>query len=173
MRSQNEKWLSKTEWEALQLKMPIVCVDVLPFRYVADGRIEVGLIYRETPHQGLRWCLIGGRLLYNESLHAGIIRQIMHSLGPKVRCALLANTQPMCVAEYYPRKICGKLFDPRKHAIGITFMVRIDGSIQPQGEALDFSWFNLDRLQSSRRIGFGQKGLVLGCIQQLKNFEST
>jgi len=166
MRNEKDAWLPEGEWRALQQRIPVPCVDVLPVRK-RDGKIEMGLIYRATPHQGRRWCLIGGRLRRNESLRAAVIRQVREALGPEVQCVLAARIQPVLVVEYFSRRARGSLFDPRQHAIGLTFAAKVRGNIQPTGGAVDFRWFTLHQLPKSKCFGFGQKKVVLDCIRRL------
>ncbi|MEO7002122.1 MAG: DUF4916 domain-containing protein, partial [Ktedonobacterales bacterium] len=73
----NPNWLELTEWERIQKCVPIICVDILPVRFARQRQqrpLALGLIRRDTPHQGQRWCLIGGRVLYGESLGDAIER---------------------------------------------------------------------------------------------------
>src|SRR5258708_4629581 len=107
-------WLSDQEWHAAQQKLPICCVDVLLTKKARSGISAVGLIYRHTPHQGRRWCLIGGRLLLNESLKAGIARQVRETLGARTQCALDSALQPLLVTEYFSVRRQRSLFDPRQ-----------------------------------------------------------
>jgi ADP-ribose pyrophosphatase YjhB (NUDIX family) len=150
-----ENWLSDEDWLAHRLRIPIACVDV-------------GLIFRETPHQGRRWCLIGGRLRLNEPIKLGISRQLSETLGAKVRFALEAEPHPLFIAEYFSVQQRDKLFDPRQHAIGMIFGVELDGDATPCGEALEFKWYYLDRLPDDREIGFGQERFLAKCIARLK-----
>lgn len=160
-------WLSDREWSSTQLRVPVACVDVLPLSTQTLGGTKVGLIYRETPHQGHRWCLIGGRLFRNESLRAAIVRQIHEVLGARARCVLNVPVQPVLIAEYFSRRLKGHLFDPRHDAVGLTFAVEIRGGIRPMGEALDFKWFDPEELPGSNLFGFGQRKVVLECIRRL------
>ncbi|MGH9548824.1 MAG: DUF4916 domain-containing protein [Terriglobales bacterium] len=161
------EWLSEENWRAVQQRVPIACVDVLPVRKGRGGMHEVGLIFRETPYEGQRWCLIGGRLLLNELFRAAIIRQIREALGSAVKCVLERSLQPLFVVEYLPRQRRGCLFDPRQHAIGLIFSARIIGTISPSGEALDFRWFDVRQLPKKTSFGFGQARVLAECIRRL------
>ena len=66
-------WLSEEDWKRVQHSMPIVCADVLPARRGRKG-LEIGLIRRETPHQGTRWVTVGGRILLNEPIRKALQR---------------------------------------------------------------------------------------------------
>jgi ADP-ribose pyrophosphatase YjhB (NUDIX family) len=162
-------WLSANEWKAIQKRVPISCVDVLLIRTPRKGRLEVGLILREGPYRGRRWCLVGGRFLLNESMREGIIRQIRETLGEKVRYRVARKPEPLLVAEYFSRKRANSLFDPRQHAIALTFSVETDGRIEAKGEALDFRWFDVRSLLPSTSFGFGQKKVVEECIRRLEH----
>lgn len=159
--------LSKRNWQAIQRRVPVSTVDVLLIRKGTSGNSEVGLIWRDTPHQGHRWCLIGGRLLLNEPFRKAIVREIRGALGKGIRCTLHVPVQPIFVAEYFSQQRKGSLFDPRQHAVGLTFSAEIQGHVQTRGEALDFRWFDVDRLPGTASIGFGQKKLIVECIRRI------
>jgi len=159
----SRNWIPDDLFKTISGMLPIPCVDVMPVKRAKAGT-QVGLIYRETPHQGRRWCLIGGRLRLNETLREAVRREIRSALGAGVR---LDGTfgQPFAVEYFSVRK--GKaLFDPRKHAISWTFPVEIRGKIRPANEALDFRWFGFSDLRAEKSIGFGQKEMLLRWAQE-------
>jgi ADP-ribose pyrophosphatase YjhB (NUDIX family) len=164
----NEKgWLPDGEWKFIQDSVPIACVDVLPIRRRPAQSPEVGLIYRETPHQGRRWCLIGGRMLRNESFRTAAIREVRHALGAEVDCKLDDPLQPLFVAEYFSLLREGCLFDPRQHSVGLTFSAQLQGNIKPRGEALEFRWFSARQLSDGGGFGFGHETVAAECIRRL------
>jgi ADP-ribose pyrophosphatase YjhB (NUDIX family) len=169
MQKAGQKRLSEKEWRLVQRRVPIACVDVLPIKKGEAGNFKVGLIYRDTPHQGRRWSLIGGRLFRNEPLRSAVIRQIREVLGKQARCILVQRVQPLFVAEYFSQPIKALLFDPRKHAIGLTFAVQVRGTFKPGGEALKFRWFNRQQLPDSGIFAFGQRKVVSECIRRLED----
>jgi ADP-ribose pyrophosphatase YjhB (NUDIX family) len=166
----NPRWLDPEEWHQIQHLVPIACVDVLPLHLSDDDQEtiqRVGLIFRETPHQGRRWCLVGGRLCRNESFPEAISREIRDALGDQVQFTLEADIQPDYVAQYFPisKELGG--FDPRQHAVGLTFCVSIRGNVHAQGEALSFSWFHRSKLPAPEEFGFNQDRVVVGCLARL------
>ena len=167
-----DEWLSEREWRAVQLRVPVPCVDVLPYRRSETGEDEVGLIFRKTPKLGRRWCLVGGRLLINESFRAAIVRQVREALGSAVRCDLALPAMPIFVAEYFSRRRKGAPFDPRQHAIGLTFLVGLRGQVEAMGEAEDFRWFELKDLPKPALFGFGQHKVVEETIRRARLFKS-
>jgi ADP-ribose pyrophosphatase YjhB (NUDIX family) len=161
-------WLIDEHWKKIQRRVPVTCVDVLPITESVSGGIELGLIYRDTPHQGRRWCLIGGRLFRNEPFRRAVLRQVHDALGSGVRCVVNKAIQPLFVAEYFSQRLKGSLFDPRQHAVGLIFTVNIRGIISTSGETLDFRWFNSHELPIPRLFGFGQYRVVTECASRLK-----
>lgn len=158
-------WLEEDEWHKIQKCLPIVCVDVLPVRMDRGEIREFGLILRNTPHQGVRWCLIGGRLQYNETLNQAVAREIIEALGDKVIHKLVGGIESVKVVQYMPEIGIGEYFDPRQHAIGLTYAAEISGNFAPQGEALDFKWFSIYQISEMDGIGFGQKQLIVDYLQ--------
>jgi ADP-ribose pyrophosphatase YjhB (NUDIX family) len=164
-------WLSSSDWKLVQSAVPVVCVDVLPVRIspARRGKLEaVGLILRDTPQEKLKWCLIGGRLLYRESLYKGIRRQIEQSLGRRVRSSLRLAQQPLYVAQYSPTGRKPFSLDSRQHSVGLTYVVEFKGEPVLAGEARLFQWFALDELPRRRQFGFGQDKIVRACIRLLR-----
>lgn len=155
-------WLSPETWRMVQQAVPIVCIDLLPIRRAQPaGQItHIGLIFRDTPHQGLRWCLVGGRLRLHETILQAVRRQMHETLGDDVRASLAANTPPIMVAEYMVHPRASAMHDPRQHSIGITYLVELCGTPAPQGEALQFRWFELDHLPPADAFGFNQDQIV-------------
>jgi ADP-ribose pyrophosphatase YjhB (NUDIX family) len=167
----NARLLDPEKWRQIQELVPIACVDILPLQLSKGdhGIVQaVGLILRETPHQGRRWCLVGGRLCRNESFTEAINREIRDALGIEVQFTVKEDIQPDYEAEYFtlPKERGG--FDPRQHAVGLTFCVPIQGNILPQGEALSFSWFNCHQLPAPEEFGFNQDRVVTACLARLR-----
>ncbi len=163
-------WLDSDRWHEIQESVPVACVDVLPLQFEAKGKgsnTAVGLIFRETPHQGRRWCLVGGRIFRNESLTEAVSDQLRDALGEEIQFELEQEIQPHYVAQYFdiPRAIGG--FDPRQHAIGLTYCVQVKGAIHARGEALSFAWFHPRRLPAPEEFGFDQDRVVAACLARL------
>jgi hypothetical protein len=166
----DQRWIPETDWAKIQRQIPIACVDVLPVRPSdASGATvrEVGLIHRSTPDAGERWCLIGGRVLYEEALADALVRQVHVTLGDEVHARSLTGDHPLYVAQYAPTPRPGFERDPRQHAIGLTYAAIIEGAVHPLGEALDFRWFSVDGLRSVE-FGFGQGSVVRACLDRLR-----
>lgn len=168
-------WVEDEEWNRIQQLVPIVCVDILPVELSASGAISrIGLIQRHTPHEGDRWCTVGGRLLYGESLGQGIGRQLEDTLGNSVRVKGALDVQPLYVAQYSPSLAAAAGFDavdPRKHAVAMTYLLELEGLITPQNEALDFRWFTVAELREKQDVGFGQKKVIEVCLERFGRAE--
>lgn len=158
-------WIPDAEWSRVQALVPIACADVLPMRRTHGG-LEVGLILRDTPY-GKGWCLVGGRILRNESIRDAILRQLTSTLGEDVQCTLDQHPQPDFIAEYFTEPRDGELHDPRQHALGLTFGLDLAGPITAQGEAIEFRWFPFAELPPPHDFGFGQRAVVEAIIQRL------
>lgn len=164
-------WLDAEKWHQIQQLVPIACIDILPLQLSNGDRgsvRRVGLILRDTPHQGQRWCLVGGRLCRNESLQEAVAREIRDTLGGHAQFSLKEDIQPDYVAQYFTKCRERRGFDPRQHAVGLTFCVPIQGNIFPKGEALSFSWFDASQLPSPGEFGFNQDRIVVACLARLR-----
>lgn len=168
-------WLSRADWRFIQSSIPVTCVDVLPVRFSSGPRHvlrEVGLILRETPH-GRKWCLIGGRVMYRESLCAAVRRQMTEALGHQIRPRIMPDQQPLYVAQYSASGRSPFAFDPRQHSVSLTYAVEMEGLPIPGGEAIQFEWFEIDNIPPVRKIGFRQTTVVKACLRLLRRCSNT
>lgn len=166
----SKQWLPTEVWAQVQRSVPIVCVDVLAIQMDPETRTlsHAGLIWRNVMEGKQGWCLIGGRLLRDESVADAITRQMRDTLGAAVSFTLPEDPQPVYVGQYFTsQKPIGGI-DPRQHAIGLTFAIEISGEIRPQGEALDFRWFEPDKLPAAHEFGFGQDRIVESVLERLR-----
>jgi ADP-ribose pyrophosphatase YjhB (NUDIX family) len=161
-----DNWLPEELWRTVQATVPIVCIDVLAVRTTgADS--EFGLILRDVPFAAPAWCLIGGRLERDESFETAIARQVSETLGAGMHACEEIPPQPSKVVVYEARRESDGPHDPRKHAVALTWSVRVTGEPslydvhgKPRGEALDFRWFERSQLPDVA-YGFGQRSVVL------------
>lgn len=156
-------WLSDQEWKRVQENIPIVVVDIVLLS--ADEPPRVGLIQRNTPHQGVRWNLVGGRIRYGESIAEALIREASENLGRAFRIVLGDVSTPQYVAQYAPDQRQGFLPDPRKHAVALTYALPATGPIEPTREALGFEWFRMNELPAREDWGFQQDRAAEACLR--------
>jgi ADP-ribose pyrophosphatase YjhB (NUDIX family) len=137
--------------------VPILCVDFVPVRR-RNARTEVGLILRDSPF-GRVWCHLGGRVQHGETLADAIRRHAFDTLD--VEIDLGPDPQPVWVYQWFPDElrpqtglVAGR--DPRKHAIGLSFVIDLAGKQpEPRDEALDFAYFAPTKLPSPLWPGCG------------------
>lgn len=139
--------------------VPIACVDVLPQRRV-DGDWEFGLILRENENGGRAWNLVGGRILRNETVADAVSRHLVETLGTHVATTRTDFAEPDAVGEYLTRPDTRLSYDPRKHAIALTYLVEIRGDPQAMGEAFEFRWFRREELPTAAEVGFRQRPVI-------------
>ncbi|WP_377641827.1 DUF4916 domain-containing protein [Oryzobacter terrae] len=154
-------WLDDDDWNRVERSIPVACVDVLPVRFGGAGVVEVGLIRRATPHQGQRWCLVGGRVRRGESLAQSAVRELTTALDlPRPVDVTAFEGQAPLIAQYLPDAVAPGLHDPRKHAIAMTFTAEVPTVLGVRGdEATSFRWFAPEELDASV-VGFGQQVLL-------------
>jgi ADP-ribose pyrophosphatase YjhB (NUDIX family) len=132
----------------IEHSIPISCVDFVAVRREKRGT-EVGLILRESPF-GQVWCHLGGRIQHGETVGDAIRRHARETLG--VEIDLGPDPQPVWVYQWLPDELRPQTslvtgHDPRKHAIGLSFVVDLTGEeLHPQDEALDFAYFPIGAL---------------------------
>lgn len=157
-------WLSAEAYREARERLPIACVDLLPWREDADGR-KIGLITRAGERGQEALSLIGGRVLRNETLAAALVRHVRETLGPDVSYERLDMGRPLLVVEYFPD--AGEFVDPSKHAIAMTYAARVHGDPRPGGEAQRFGWFDAAAPPPVERFGFGHGSVVRRLLDEL------
>ena len=159
-----DQWMPDEDYEFIRARVPILCVDVL--LSPNDDPRQVALIRRAAP-DGDAWCLIGGRVLRNERLVAAVERHVAATLGTGVHVDR-STLEFGAVIEYFTERGPDGLYDPRKHAVAITYAASCEcaGEPEPLGEAFEFAWFEIDRL-SEVSFGFGQGDAVARVLKNL------
>ncbi len=122
--------------------VPLLCVDFVPVRATQRGQ-EVGLILRDSPF-GAVWCHLGGRVLRGETLVSALRRHASETLDVDINVEV--NAQPGHVYEWFPTELApgdgtehGE--DPRKHSVGLSYVVGLIGEPSPRNEATAFDYF--------------------------------
>jgi ADP-ribose pyrophosphatase YjhB (NUDIX family) len=154
--------LPADEFEWILERMPLTCVDLLPFRRLEGAGTEVLLIRRDQRGQRVGWALIGGRVRIDESIAAAAERHARSSLGASVRVLGREWSIPDRVAEYRRGGAPdgNETFDPDRHSIALNYCVEISGQITAGDEALEARWFAHDGLPPSTDVVFGQHTLI-------------
>lgn len=168
-------WLDEAVWAEIQAAIPIVCVDMIAVRGVGTGTPLVGLIKRTMPPDDQQvWCLMGGRLGHGETIRTGLLRHLTATLTG-VTMALPIDPQPSYVMQWFPDRTAAERdgmpygFDPRRHSVGLCFVVELDGTpeVVPGGEGLSFSWLNLSDLPAEEaHMWPGTMSAIAGGLRQ-------
>lgn len=135
-------------YETVEKSVPIACVDFVPVRESPGGRREIGLILRDSPY-GRVWCHLGGRIFHGETIAQALQRHAIDTLT--VALDISDDPQPSWVYQWFPPELApsgdwAHGSDPRKHSIGLSFVVELDGEPIAQKEAVDFAFFAPDDL---------------------------
>lgn len=141
-------YLSADLYATVEQSVPFACVDFVPVRESQSGDREVGLILRDSPF-GQVWCHLGGRILRGETIAQALQRHAKDTLA--TRLDIPEDPQPAWVYQWFPPDLAPGVNwefgeDPRKHSIGLSFVVSLLGNPVPQNEALDFAFFTPDAL---------------------------
>ncbi|NRQ48892.1 DUF4916 domain-containing protein [Aeromicrobium stalagmiti] len=145
--------LSAEDFARVLATMPIPAVDVVALRRDADEE-RFGLVLRESPfEQRLVWTQIGGRIRHGETLRDALLRHIHGTLVGAV-VELEDDPQPDYVLQFFPTdpRIAPTYgVDPRKHSVGLSFLVEIGGEpdVVPGGEGLELRWFTRAELAAA------------------------
>lgn len=150
MAESHAHWIDDDEWGRIQQLVPITCIDLVPVRPSATGD-QFGLIERDSPF-GLRWCQIGGRLRFGETMRAGLLRHLAHTLTG-LDVDLADDPQPDYTMQWFPEPPDDGVdygLDPRQHAVALCFLAAAPHDAAPVavegGEAVRFGWFTLDEV---------------------------
>ena len=152
------RWIPEAEYALIRGSVPILCVDVL--LSPKDDPRQVGLIHRATYDGGNGWCLVGGSVLRNEHLSDAVERHVLATLGTGVKVDH-PTLELRTVIEYFTERGTGNFYDPRKHAVALTYSASCECEGEPEalGEAFEFRWFKIGEL-SEVNFGLGQGDVV-------------
>ena len=162
------QWLNPEQYRLVQASVPIVCVDIVPLKMNGSAIDAIGLILRDTPHQGRRWCLVGGRVLRDESLAQAAARHLRETLGNAIRFSLDPDIQPVYVSQYFPTPRPPGVLDPRQHSVAMNYLVPIEGEVRAGGEAHQFQWFPPTSLPTPTEFGFQQDLVLAECLRRAR-----
>jgi ADP-ribose pyrophosphatase YjhB (NUDIX family) len=154
----DDQWIPEDEYQRICARVPIVCVDLLP---IVEGGF--GLIRRDTYSGMMGLNLIGGSVLIDEPLEGALKRHVLATLGPKASL-LTATLVQVGVYQYFRDKRVGKLHDPRKNAVSITYVGEVIGDFIASGEAHEFCIYPLEEPPPLPDFGFGQGVVAYDCL---------
>jgi len=130
----NKSFIPEKLYKKIIKNIPICCVDVLVI-----NKNRFLLIQRKNNPAKDKWCFPGGRLLFNESLRAGVKRKLKEELGIKK----VKMIKFLAVGETKFKK---GYFNFPVHSINVTFLAEID-NFQEKNIDLDtknhiyYKWF--------------------------------
>ncbi|GAA1747744.1 DUF4916 domain-containing protein [Aeromicrobium alkaliterrae] len=142
-------------WARVQESVPILCVDVVPFRRGETG-LEVGLIRRTFADTADEvWCHVGGRVQHGETTDEALARHLRETFVlPDELTDLGTDPQPHHVMQWFPGDLRrGPTYgdDPRKHALSLCFALDLGAELTTRtgGEGTDVQWFSPTGLESA------------------------
>ena len=173
-------WLPAELWDTIQDSVPIVCVDVAPVLRDDAGEVtHVGFIQRTAPFsEDLVWCHIGGRVNLGESLAGALRRHLLETLGEAAVVDLGPDPQPAHVMQYFrnaPDPDSAHGWDPRKHAVGLTYVATIPAhaaalvAAVAGGEGASFAWFPVADLPPAEVTWPGSLTAVKGALRSAQS----
>jgi ADP-ribose pyrophosphatase YjhB (NUDIX family) len=165
-------WLPGYLYAMVRRCMPIACVDVLPYEIDDRGDVWIYPIVRDGEdgrRKGL--ALVGGRVRHGEDLLEAIGRHVHTTFGPHVTWTPPDVSRPEVVAQYFPQQRPDAGFDPRQHAIALSYPLEIHGSLGlPAGsEAHDIVPFLLPDRPGRRDVVFQQGHVVDALIAAVED----
>lgn len=128
---------------------PLPCVDIVPVR-ISGGKLEIGIIERATGSEAGKLAVIGGRIMLNETVTEAIARHLKNDLNIHTFSYHKINSEPrpFLLQQYLKGStVRGNFgFDPTKHAVTPTYLVRIQGTPKPSNEASQYHWITKNEL---------------------------
>ena len=135
-------WLSPEDLELVRAHVPIVYVDAVPVRVDALGNVtEVGMLLRVASDGSISRMVVTGRVLFGEKVREALMRHCEKDLGSMALPRVPADPTPFTVVGYFPHPGRSGFYDPRHHAVSLSYVVPVDGHCEPTQEALDLGWY--------------------------------
>lgn len=158
-RREGHQYLPAETLAAVRQRVPILCVDMLPFRGARDAR-ECLLIRRLDRSDSAGWAMIGGRVWIDEGLRDAAARHLRDALGDDAGWRTRDWDRPDLIGEYMRSELPGRPFDPVQHAVALTYTLEIEGDLELGGEALGAAWFSGANLPADGDFVFGQGTVI-------------
>lgn len=156
--------LSLADYDRALALVPIVCVDVLVWR--ADRYL---LIVRADEYAAPCFALVGGRVRIDETIRAAIDRHVRTTTKLEPNHASYCPAHPTVVEQYLRTRTEGFGFDPRKHAIALTYVVESRGRARPSGEASELVWLPLHKDISIEEFAYQQGSAAQRALEALRD----
>jgi hypothetical protein len=137
--------VEEEHYREITASVPIAAMGLLPC--LNDGGAgSLGLILRDGDADGeVGWQMVGGAIHRAESVEGAAERHLADTLGPAFRWRRRPFERPETVGEHFPTQPEGGGFDARKHSIALSYVLLAETEApEPQGVAIDFSWFPVD-----------------------------
>lgn len=127
---------------------PLPCVEVVPVRRMSDN--QLGVIIRATGPEKGKLAVMGSGVNKNESISNAILRTLQTDLGINSFefYGSITEETPFRVGQHLhsPKTSEDIPYDPTKHAVGVAYLVEINGDPSPRNEASDFFWITRDQI---------------------------
>ena len=121
----------------------------MPVRVNGVGEVEhVGLLLQVMPDETVSRTVVSGRVLYGERVRDALMRHLEKDLGPLALPRIPTSPQPFTVIEYFPDPERSGFHDPRQHAVGLAYVVPVEGDCEPSQDALDLVWLSPEEVVS-------------------------
>lgn len=134
-------WLSAESILDARAQLPILYIEALPVRTDSHGRVlQIGLLLRAMPDGSISRSLVSGRVLHGELVRDALLRHLEKDLGAMALPVLPSSTVPIAVSEYFPDESVSGLYDPRQHAVALSYLVSVKGDCAPSQASLDLAW---------------------------------
>lgn len=162
-------YLSDEDYKLVTNAVPIICVDILPVRKDENGQWNIGVILRATGSQAGKLTILGGRIYHGEFIEEAIERHLNTDLNVTSFEYLdkISDDKPFLVQQYTHTESSDSDrhgFDPTKHALALTYLVKINEEPKPVNEASEFHWVSdIDQ----KEFGFNQQVVVKRALDYL------
>ena len=157
---------------------PIICTDGIPVRQIS-GRVEGGIIRRNTGHYRGKFSIIGGVIAYGETIENALRRHFRTDIGMEIGFLdILDIRHPVGIFQYHGLKSQRInehppfLPEPTKHAVALTYLVTIPENREPifgssayGQEASEFVWHSLETCPPEQEFGYGTHSVFRECLE--------
>jgi ADP-ribose pyrophosphatase YjhB (NUDIX family) len=147
-----QTWIEQDQWELIQRRVPIACVDFIPVLRTPSGAVShVGLILRQSPFSSDKWSHMGGRINRMETVREALQRHLREALEESTfALPLTDDTQPGYVMQWFPDERADFGHDPRQHAVALGYVLECSDpstKVRPGGEAKEFRWVPIEEIE--------------------------
>jgi len=163
---ENHGLLISPAFELRKVLGATVCVDGIPYKHNAKGKIELMAIRRNSGAYPDKLVLEGGTIAKGESTKDALKRHFREDFGVEIEIA----ESPFDVTQYRKEKPDNQwMQDPGKeHNVGPVYLIQILGEVPSYSQMGSMEWFSEEQMPPDEEFGYTNERIYRKAFRFIK-----